>query len=692
MRGILIFIFPLISFLHPLPAVAGEDSLEVVLGEMERLNQLDPSLAEDKAASVRNFLQTNPSPPDQIRIKALLAPAESLKSGYHEVREALETELSRAYEFEEEPDLVPRVCLAIGDLARRYGDFENGLKRLLEGLETLQGQDAPRLRFRLEMKGAEIYLAGGFHERALAMLTYLEGKADVSEPELAMEKCLLKASTERLLGDVEASRTTLDLAASRFSPETTPGNLGGYWIERIWHALEGDSPAKARRFLDEAMEVGTVSASLRVQAEAMFLSAVLGVIQERREVSDHLETAGKAYEEVAWPARFPEMLERVLALPALRENRRSRILFLKESAVFARQKLNPPARAAGLAARGELAALKGGKGMEASVFSLREGGRLQQQFMRAMGEMHSQWAALEHSPRKSSRKLVSPHQDLFHQLLILLGFIGIVLVLWNRIRVQRHLNQQLENSFEQAKTSEQAAEESNRLKSEFLANVSHEMKTPMGGIVGMASLLEELVSDPRQQQYLATIRTCSENLLVLMNDLLDLGRMESGALEIESHPMEVKTAVGYSVEMVRQAALEKGLALDWELDESVPESVVGDSTRISQVLANLLTNAIKFTESGWVKVGVHFQRTLGSSGNLVFTVSDTGRGMPPQKLETVFEPFERGNAVTGNDPGGSGLGLAICRKLVELMGGTLGARSEEGSGSVFTVILPVKTP
>ena len=281
-------------------------------------------------------------------------------------------------------------------------------------------------------------------------------------------------------------------------------------------------------------------------------------------------------------------------------------------------------------------------------------------------------------------------RDLFYELLILLVFSGIVLVLWNRIRVQRHLNQQLEDSVEQAKTSEQAAEESNRMKSEFLANVSHEMKTPMGGIVGMASLLEELITDPQQRKYLATIRACSENLLVLMNDLLDLGRMESGVVEIESHPMEVRTAVGFSIEMVRQAAEEKGLALEWELAGAVPETVLGDSTRISQVLANLLTNAIKFTEDGSVQLRVHFQPTLGSSGNLVFTVSDTGPGIPPEKLETVFEPFHRGLQVTHHDPGGNGLGLAICRKLVDLMGGTLSARSEEGVGSDFTVTLPVR--
>ena len=691
----------LVAFLTSLPQLLGaageENSFAGMLEEIDRLNELDPSLAADRAEAIGGASKTEAIRPDPIRLKALLAPAESLEKGYEAVRNELESLLRKARSFKDEPALVPRVIFAQGDLAYRYGDFEYGLSRLKAGLSELSEEGEIFWRQKLELKTAEIFLAGGHAERALAMLAELLPELEEDDLELTFQGCLLKASAERRLGSLKASRVSLDQASAEFSPETALPDLGAYWIETIWYALESGLIEKARRFLDEAVQVGNRSGSLRLQAESRFLMATLGVIGEERGelmgVRESLQLARQTYRAAAWPVRYPENLERALALPALTGDQRARLPFLNESSSFMKQRVNLPARSAGLAARAELAFLTGKNGgEEVIVASFQESRQVREAYLRRVGEQLAQWDGLEASARMSpeSSGSVFFQRDRFYELLILLVFIGIVLVLWNRIRGQRHLNEQLEDSVERARISEQTAEESNRMKSEFLANVSHEMKTPLGGIVGMASLLEELVTDPRQRQHLATIQTCSENLLVLMNDLLDLGRMESGVVEIDSHPMEVRRAVGFSIEMVRQGAEEKGLALDWELDPAVPETVHGDSTRISQVLANLLSNAIKFTEEGSVDLRVTFHRTLGSSGNLVFAISDTGSGIPADKLKKVFEPFHRGPQVTGTDPGGNGLGLAICRKLVDLMGGTVSAQSKEGAGSVFTVLLPVR--
>ena len=234
-----------------------------------------------------------------------------------------------------------------------------------------------------------------------------------------------------------------------------------------------------------------------------------------------------------------------------------------------------------------------------------------------------------------------------------------------------------------------AAESVARAKSDFLAAMSHEIRTPMNGVIAMVSLLLETRLTAEQRSYLETIHTSSESLLAIVNDILDFSKIEAGKLELDSRPFNLRTCVEDALDLQAARAFGKNLDLAYQMDDGIPVTVEGDSLRLRQVLANLLSNAIKFTEKGDVLVRVKLlsmkpgETRNNSLLHLNFSVSDTGIGIKPERLERLFKPFSQGDASTARHYGGSGLGLAISKQLVELMGGKMWAESSHGAGSTF---------
>jgi signal transduction histidine kinase/CheY-like chemotaxis protein len=257
------------------------------------------------------------------------------------------------------------------------------------------------------------------------------------------------------------------------------------------------------------------------------------------------------------------------------------------------------------------------------------------------------------------------------------------------------------NKRSRAKLAEamKTAQEANAAKSAFLANISHELRTPMNGVIGMSEALQATLLDEEQREHARTLQMCSETLLSLINDVLDFSKIEAKKLQLEEIVFSLKKNIQDTAAVFARQAEQKALELEVELDPRVPEEVCGDPTRLRQVLYNLLGNAIKFTERGSVRLSVELVRAETNAALIKIGVHDTGIGIPAEHHAHLFQPFSQADASTTRRFGGTGLGLAIARQIVEAMGGKIAVASTEGQGSTFelelmfrTAALPVAKP
>jgi signal transduction histidine kinase/DNA-binding response OmpR family regulator len=282
----------------------------------------------------------------------------------------------------------------------------------------------------------------------------------------------------------------------------------------------------------------------------------------------------------------------------------------------------------------------------------------------------------------------------FTSALLALSSIGILALLMTV--TLRHLNRsararvRLEEERFQSQIREQAAVETARVKSAFLANMSHEIRTPLNGVIGMTGLLADTRLTTMQREYIDTIRLSGEALLTVINDVLDFSKMESEKMTLERMPFNLRQCVEESLDLLSSRIREKKLEVVYLIDPEVPGTLLGDSGRLRQILINLVGNAVKFTEDGEILINVRLGERREADCELLFSIADTGIGIPAEAIPTLFQSFQQVDSSTTRRYGGSGLGLAISLRLAELMGGRMWVESRLGLGSTFffTVFLP----
>lgn len=260
----------------------------------------------------------------------------------------------------------------------------------------------------------------------------------------------------------------------------------------------------------------------------------------------------------------------------------------------------------------------------------------------------------------------------------------------NANKIAEHSLRKGNKALDELMKAKKALEESMKVKEQFLANMSHEIRTPMNAIVGFTNLILKTEISQEQKQYIDAIKTSGENLLVIINDILDFSKIQSGKFEFEEIDLRLSQLISTLTDLMLPKSVEKNIKLSTKIDERIPDELIGDPTRLNQILLNLVGNAIKFTEKGEVRIEVDWMSETTSSIELRFSVVDTGIGISEDKLSSIFQGFTQASNETTRKYGGTGLGLTIVKQLVELQGGAISVKSEIAVGSVFSFNLKFK--
>lgn len=682
----------LVCFAFGQSAFADEDEFETALAELEDIGWSGSSRSVELGAVIREGELGRSSIRDRIRVTLALSPILLREDGYVSARSELVGLLTSAGDDSGSVSQISHLRLGIVELAKADGKWGYAFRQLIEARRLAGKHSDPSDSTRILLSAIELSLDAGMPHVGESLLRHEEQY--LTEMNLAdrYRLSLLRSQLYFLTGDYVAMSVELERLYSSIGPEMPMETYIRYCNERAWGSMAVDSAAAGRRFLEAAW--------LRLQgldnpilaAEVTFTEAVLVFLEGGpvEVIEDKLQSVVSTYRENNRLGHLLGLYQRLLQFPGLEALSSGDGPFLRVLMELPGRGLEPASQALRLLALAELGEEAGLSQAELKA-AYRESRQMASEFEQSLVRLCNEWILLSHEQHPFGSTVAFFSGDAYYLWIFLLCLIILLLILTVRFRGQRHINEELQKLVEKAFEAEQAAADSNRMKSQFLANVSHELRAPLSGLVGMSSLLDEIVKDPPVRKCVETIRDCSENLSALMDDLIDLSKIEAGHIEIEKKPFNLFELIDYNFELIRTMAESKDLLLEKRyLSDHLPQTYLGDRVRIGQVLANLLQNAVKFTHAGSVALEVRYESTLADEGTLYLKVVDTGIGIEMSRQRSVFEPFSKGAENEQMGTKGSGLGLAICRRLVELMGGAIALKSTPGKGTSFEVALPLK--
>jgi len=572
------------------------------------------------------------------------------------------------------PDLLGEALFRGALVSRRVGRFEESATLALQAMDAAQRSGNPLVLAYAHHGLAVSYMQSERYGEAVEQLEQMRRQALAAGSKLQEGFALLGLSTgAQKRGDHVESERLIEQAIAAFTAVGAPVNLA--------NAVHSHA--------DQLLEQGRLKEAL---AESERARAILDATQLR---------TGR-FHGAQQRSRIQEALGNKAAALAEAEDAyaESRALGQPLYQAGAAQRLAELAAAAGDQRRAYQLAIEAAN-MQARASTERSAERLLEAVQRRRDEARRQeLAELQRRGEQQSAELLArglQQRWLWTVLvgsLLALGSTVFFLVRLRRSRAEVRvlastLEQRVHDRTDQLERAQQAAEAATQAKSEFLANMSHEIRTPMNAILGMSYLALQSGLDARQRNYVEKVHRAAESLLGIINDILDFSKIEAGKLEIEAIPFELGDVFDQLANVLGMPAESKGLELLFVLPAELPTALVGDPSRLGQILLNLGNNAIKFTERGEVTLAVSLAERSPERATLRFEVRDTGIGLRPEVCERLFQPFTQADASTSRRYGGTGLGLAICRHLVERMGGAIAVDSEPGRGSRFHFTLPL---
>lgn len=672
----------------------GVDALELdaLLQDIRWQGQWDPAGSQSRSLQVQELLDSPADAGWKFRLKLVQLQNQGSSAGFLGTLERMDNLLA---ELEAE-GLADSALLAEWHITKAefltdHGNLLEAYAHLVAAAALLQLDSLPSLQLRVYQLGS--CLNSVFELLELGRLVTDEFPVPDSirtRWPLAFNKVRAYRALDR--GDLVALDQALDLGGEQMDADSPDWELAEYWLLRCWEALYLGSEPKFNHFVDELRQLATDSRPPRFRAEVLLLEAVGRALIDRNPVTDteFLMVADGLFREATIPAGLPVRLLRLWREFGTRLPLPNYISLMQGLSALQESNEFPVLRAAALKVLADVRHLQDDS---PSAYEMLSNSLEQRQRLRLdLRPLHATWTVAVDAARQRQTSQREPFTWLYPLIFLLLLLSALLVVLILR-RTRDEMESVRKLSRKEAEQTEKMQRLTEDLRRQFFANISHEIKTPLNGLLGMASLLDQFDLDPAQRKCVSTIHICAENLLVLINDLLDLSRLNSGDFPLDEAAFNFAEVRDYWVDLGRQITAGVGLELQIHVHGVLPAFLASDPVRISQIVLNLITHATRVTPVGAVILSISFRQDGMDSqtGNLEVAVEDCCGGLEPDHIASIFEPFS--SELSQDIPArGNRLGLTISKQLAQRLGGSIHVENIPDKGCRFVLRTHTRIP